>query len=280
MNVVKDPPPDLEEVLDGFPPELSSPPKGWSWGYELGNMAIVLLGGAVMARLGGMPLTHPAMIAAGLAQAVTLAFGRKIGESGRYLPGMLLFVGAAALTEAREGRGYETWALVPTLVILALVRVWLSYSWSHGIDRPVPPAQRSAWAWTVPLALPFLLTLLGLYSAASGGADRMTPWFGWLSPEAMSTTVLLVRKAIHSTFYPLLALAILPALGRHRPDARANIPWALALTAVFAGFDEIRQSAIPGRTGSAWDVLLDLTATTVVLAIVSWRLRRKAEDRL
>lgn len=261
------------------PPDLGSETPRWSWRYEVGSLAIVLLGGSVVGWLGGVPPLQPALAAAVLAQALTLALGRSVGQRGRYLPGLLLFVGTAALTEAREGRGSESALLIPMLVVLALVRVWLSYAWAHGVDRPrddafAELARRSAAGWLVPLALPMLLVLLGLYSAASGGADRMSSWFSWLPTETMGTAVLIVRKCVHATFYPLLALSILPALGRVRSDVRANAPWALALTAVFAGFDEVRQAGIPGRTGSAWDVLLDLTATAIVLALVIRRAGR------
>lgn len=246
-------------------------------------MAIVLLGGGMLSGLGGVSPLNPVLVAAGAAQALVLGFGRAIGQRGRYLPGLLLFIGAYALAEAREGRGVESRLLVPALVLLALVRIRLSLVPSSPESDEFPEAKieeerpaPSPWFWLARLLLPLLLTLLGLYSGGAGGAERMSASFDWLPSDIAWNVLVFVRKLIHSTFYPLLACGALVTLWRLRPNIRANAPWALGLTAIFAVFDEVRQSAVPGRSGSAWDVLLDLVAATIVLAIVVRRTKLKA----
>ena len=78
-----------------------------------------------------------------------------------------------------------------------------------------------------------------------------------------------VRRAAHFGEYALLAVLSLRAL-------RIGTPWpwstcaitTLAFVAALATADETRQEISPARTGSTWDVLLDVSGASVALAIV------------
>ena len=240
----------------------------WSWRYEAGCLAFTLAGGVAMAGLGGIAPGGIALVAAMAAQVLALTLGRVAGAKGRYVPGLLMFVGAFALAEAREGRGTEHVLLVPMLCALALLRIRLSFV-------PRQEGKEGDWNWLGHLALPFLLILLGLYSGGSGGAGQMEPWFGWMSADLAGNAILVLRKTIHALFYGGLALAALDAFRRVRPDHRANAPWAFALAAIFSVFDEARQAGVAGRTGQASDVLLDLVAAALVLWLVARRVKLK-----
>jgi VanZ family protein len=116
----------------------------------------------------------------------------------------------------------------------------------------------------------------GMWSASQTGGT-MGALLAWLLPTATPAQLAalhgLARTTAHVTEYGILALlwrrAVLRS-GRAAPVARwtalgACIAWALV--------DESRQSTIPTRTGSGWDVLIDAMGATVALAIAprDWR---------
>lgn len=116
------------------------------------------------------------------------------------------------------------------------------------------------WAWLVlALALGLMVALL---SGKAGGQDPMVRWFvvRWgLSPEAAGEWVHWIRKAIHFLTYGFMALGIARGMG----SRRFGVGFALA----HAIFDEVRQSALSSRTGSFWDVLLDLAGALVLVGM-------------
>ena len=138
--------------------------------------------------------------------------------------------------------------------------------------------------WLPPIAWTGLVLAL---SSPSFSADNtggiLRPLLAWLLPwlSASSIEVLhwLLRKAAHVTEYAVLAALWFRAFTRSgtvRPPAAAWL--ALVVGVVVATVDELRQSALASRGGSAGDVLLDTTG--VVLAIVPARLGwRRAVDR-
>lgn len=158
-----------------------------------------------------------------------------------------LFVAVYSLVEGIEGRGGSVMNAGIASFILGGLTIW----WTASTSRP----------WTFVAAV--LLAGLAFLSARTGGAGTMVPWFaGWLPSAWVGPVVIGVRKMVHATFYPALAYSVLraePSTGRGR---------AFLFVAIFAVFDEVRQSAIPGRTGSAWDVLLDLVAAGVLLFLL------------
>lgn len=113
-------------------------------------------------------------------------------------------------------------------------------------------------------------TLVIAYLGSGGwGGDETSPWlvpflsalFRGLSPELVEAAHFLVRKAAHVVEYAVLAILWRRATGGS---------WiALALSVLTASLDEFRQSFLPTRTGSIYDVLLDGTSAAAALLVVS-----------
>jgi len=83
-------------------------------------------------------------------------------------------------------------------------------------------------------------------------------WF--LSPEAVERIVIGLRKSAHVLFYgsfAWLTARATVALAPKAPRARV-VAFAVLFVLAHAVFDETRQAFTPGRTGTPWDVLLDL----------------------
>lgn len=153
-----------------------------------------------------------------------------------------------------------TWVLVSVFALLGAVGLWQA-------RREL----RALW----PLAAWGLLVFF--FSGEAGGAGRMfrfaTEVMG-LSESAAEWAVQAVRKGVHVGYYGVLA-ALAWRSAWHRAPHRARaacfaLVWALA----HACLDELRQAASPGRTGTAWDVLLDMVGAALAVGIVAWRTRR------
>lgn len=90
------------------------------------------------------------------------------------------------------------------------------------------------------------------------------PLVRWLIPdisaEAVRTTVLVVRKGAHVTEFAIFALLLWWAFRGSSGKAgwSRQTAWrAGAIAVLFAVTDEWHQMYVPGRQGSAWDVLID-----------------------
>jgi VanZ family protein len=138
-----------------------------------------------------------------------------------------------------------------------------------------------------------VLVWVGIIFSASGDAHSaerssriIAPLLRWLLPdsseEAVQGVVLFVRKCGHVAEYAVLALLLWRGLrGSSKPG---GAPWrwseaglALGLTALYAASDELHQTFVPSRQGSAWDVLLD-TSGAVLALLCLWgigRLRKR-----
>jgi VanZ family protein len=101
--------------------------------------------------------------------------------------------------------------------------------------------------------------------------------FPWLAEETVGQVVFVVRKTAHVTEYAVLALLLWRAL--RRPVKADPRPWswrepasALALAALYAVSDELHQSLVASRFGSALDVCLDTAGAAGGLFLV-WMTR-------
>ncbi len=99
----------------------------------------------------------------------------------------------------------------------------------------------------------------------------------WLFPDVSPATLaaihFVVRKTAHAVEYAVLALlawlALRPSL---RLSLRGNAVLVLVIVAAVGIADEANQARLATRTGSAWDVALDLAGGGLALAIVfAWR---------
>jgi VanZ family protein len=142
---------------------------------------------------------------------------------------------------------------------------------------PLPPRRHARGATLAWLAVAFCVALIwGLSAdvfAASETSRILRPLLLWLFPELDAATLrrahFLVRKAAHVTEYAALALLAFRAWWLSFEASLARIA-ALSLALVFgvAAVDEARQSISPARTGTPWDVALDLAGGALALGLL------------
>jgi VanZ family protein len=125
------------------------------------------------------------------------------------------------------------------------------------------------------------------FSAARTGPELLA-WLRWFfddfDPRTKYRLLIAIRKSAHVIEYAILAMlafrAALLSAPRH--------PWttavwvALSLVASLATADEARQAFSPVRTGSAYDVLIDLAGGSVAifgLLAISRRMRPPSESQ-
>jgi VanZ family protein len=133
-----------------------------------------------------------------------------------------------------------------------------------------PIADRRLYAWG--LALVLMSWLVAYFSSPSGGSggmiDAAMHLFG-LSAENAKTVVFVVRKSLHFSFYGLLGLAGFKWASASGAPIRRAVLVGLSIALAHAAYDESRQTFFPNRTGSAWDVLLDLAGASVFVGLAS-----------
>lgn len=92
----------------------------------------------------------------------------------------------------------------------------------------------------------------------------------------------IIRKSAHFFEYAVLAFLAVRALSRSHFDVLRNYRYVIAflITATVASVDEYNQSLNPARTGSIYDVLLDVSGGVFALimfwVVTSDRERRRA----
>ena len=124
-------------------------------------------------------------------------------------------------------------------------------------------------------------------STGAGSISRTSlivgPLLNFLFPTASAETILfyhsLVRKAAHVFEYGVLALLALWAFRPSHLPLLSNRPYIAAITfvSVIAVLDEFQQSFDPSRTGTVYDVGLDLLGGALALTI-AWILYRRPSD--
>lgn len=88
-----------------------------------------------------------------------------------------------------------------------------------------------------------------------------------------------VRKCAHFTAYAVLAFLAVRAFSISAMLRRKRFLWALVLVAAIALLDEFNQSFEASRTGSFWDVMLDIFGGLTAIAIVwFWTRRHTSPD--
>jgi VanZ family protein len=97
-------------------------------------------------------------------------------------------------------------------------------------------------------------------------------WRSELTPEQLHALNYAFRKLGHGTGYFVLTLlgywAFRCSFGL---DARPALRWAILTSLLRAILDEIHQAFVPGRTGTAVDVMID----AVGIALAAWLIRRR-----
>ncbi len=141
-----------------------------------------------------------------------------------------------------------------------------------------------AWLWVL-LWAAVIWQLGGDDFSASAMNSRLLEWLRWLAADLDPITryrlAIGIRKSAHFVEYAILALltfrAALISAGRNQLAAAAWV--ALFIVATLASADEARQAFSPIRTGSPYDVLLDIAGGAISIAgllSISRRMRTTA----
>jgi len=143
-------------------------------------------------------------------------------------------------------------------------------------DVAVPGAPRHTWrprvvrAWiAVAVWAAVVWTLGGDSMSAATTASILRPVVEWFRPDfpprEMYSLLVTIRKVSHAAEYGLLTLLTLRALWIGSIRSIVN---SLGITCLLVGMlalaDEIRQAYSPARTGSGWDVGLDLSGAALI----------------
>ena len=133
--------------------------------------------------------------------------------------------------------------------------------------------------WKVVLLI-FLTWGVAYLSGASGGADKMHPMFSFLhlTIDQLNTLVMVVRKAVHLTFYGSITWLLATYLWNQVSNWRTLLSLLIAFPLLIAISDEFRQSMMPNRQGSLFDVFLDMSATFIVLVVLLFLERKKQRN--
>lgn len=109
-----------------------------------------------------------------------------------------------------------------------------------------------------------LCWLIATFSSSTGAGSHMVYWLThWgIGQDAAETITMSGRKSIHFLFYGTIGLLALITARRGGAGARSAV-LALVFVLLHASFDEIRQSSYADRTGSFWDVMLDMSGAAV-----------------
>ena len=107
------------------------------------------------------------------------------------------------------------------------------------------------------------------------------------APLAFDTLGGLVTNLAHPAIFGILALLLVPVLGRVRgEDGRRwtsmtpeSALWIVALVTLYGFTDELHQSTVEGRDASLLDVLSDFTGALAVVLVVRFIGRGDASDR-
>jgi VanZ family protein len=139
----------------------------------------------------------------------------------------------------------------------------------------------------LPVAL-WLAVILS-FSTDAASAQRTSRFLGpliaWLFPHwdeaTRGTAHVFVRKTAHVTEYALLAALLLRAVrGTVAGRRPATMPWSIAVgvvvgCAAVACLDEFLQSRSVTRTGSPWDVVLDVGGALLAMLLAGWLAGRR-----
>ena len=141
------------------------------------------------------------------------------------------------------------------------------------------PFREFAKAWG-----PVFVWMAVIFAASTDlGSTRHTsriigPLLRFFKPDVSDETIrqvqVIVRKAGHVSGYAVLAVLCWRAL-RRLPGWNSREAWrALVISAAYAVTDEIHQSFVPSRLGSAWDVLIDSIGAAAGLWLL-WMIGRR-----
>lgn len=158
------------------------------------------------------------------------------------------------------------------------------------MTTPGPLETKAIRAWLLVLLWTGVVLWAGGSDASANVTSRFIgPFLRWLLPDAPEATLarihFFLRKGAHIGEYAVLALLTWHALlASARTAALRPVLLALAWVGSVAACDEIRQAFSRERTGSAWDVALDVCGGLLALSLAiaytrAMHTRRAARER-
>jgi len=151
----------------------------------------------------------------------------------------------------------------------------------------VPPLRCLLSLWLpVGLWLSVILSFSNDFASAQHTSRILGPLLAWLFPDwdeaTRATAHFLVRKAAHLTEYGILAALLLRALRGSTVGSGNAWRWGAAFgtiagCAAVASIDEIHQSFSSARTGTPWDVALDILGASFSVLLCWVFAQRKSE---
>lgn len=191
----------------------------------------------------------------------------RISRRWDFLSGYLLMFFAIYLFNKPVPFPPITWITMESVLLLCGAFVF-----GRGIALLASPTDTKAdrmersFSWVL---FCFIGLLVAYYSSSAGGPGSMLGFLTrvlGINPDLAGIIVVVVRKCLHFTFYGILALASARAMRLGGVDAYRTTVFGVLWSLAHACFDELRQTGEVGRTGSGWDVLLDLAGILVFLS--------------
>lgn len=163
------------------------------------------------------------------------------------------------LSERKEGRDISSASIICELVLA-------------GLGTIILVSKESLKKSDVSLFCAIFLTWAVAYlSGSTGGADNMFPMFDFLglTVDQVNNLIVIVRKTIHVSFYGSLTWFFANFLRGAIENRKVLFLFSFALPFSVSISDEFRQSMMANRQGSISDVILDMSATFLVLLFVT-----------
>jgi hypothetical protein len=135
-------------------------------------------------------------------------------------------------------------------------------------------------AWLLVAACIVMILSLGSGEFGARGNSRyLFPLLRWLFPDLSVKTYLelayWMRKSAHVAEYALLGLLAFRAVFLSVESALARVALlSLGVAATVAVMDEFRQTLLPERTGSVWDIAIDVSGALAAIGFALWLNRR------
>jgi VanZ family protein len=149
----------------------------------------------------------------------------------------------------------------------------------------VNPTHNQRWLAWLPTILwaGVIFTMSTKRFSAANTLNYIYPVLLWLLPSASHATLMLlhelIRKGAHITEYFIFSLLLMHGIRAGRKEWRLR--WALiaiGIAALYASSDEFHQLFVPGRHGSPYDVMIDVTGATLAqVAVYLFARERKLE---
>jgi VanZ family protein len=126
-----------------------------------------------------------------------------------------------------------------------------------------------------------IFVMSGDLMSAEHTSRFLVPFLRWIAPDispaAVASIQLLLRKCAHLAEYAILAALLWRAFDRGRGDFGRAAVSAFIFAAIYAALDEFHQSFISSRTGALQDVMIDCGGA--ILGLVLCRFGRRFRRR-